>query len=563
MRKYGELCPADARPDLRFDLDGLDYPARMNVAETLLEGALRAGWGARTAYFHRGETITYAALRAAVHRHAAALRGFGVAPGDRVVLRIADTPSLVHVLLAAHAIGAVPIPTYVQLRADDLAYRLADSGARFAIASADLADEMAAAVRAVPGVALAVADGDGDGTRRSLRELLPEGEVAPEYFDSHAEDLTLILYTSGSTGRPKGTCHCHRDLIAAADSYWKHCIGPTGDDVIGGPPSVPFALGYGLYVVFPARFGSAAVLEPDKSVEASLAAIERYDVTIFTAVVSYYRLLAAALDRKRIASLRRSMTGGEPLLPETESLWREASGMVLEQFIGTTETFHCFLTTAEPARPARPGCLGRAAPGYEVAVLDADTLAPVADGEQGLMAVRGCTGTVYWRNDERQRELVRNGWNVFPDVVTRDAEGWFRYVARHDDMIVSAGYNISPIQVETALLRHQAVLECACVPAPDPAGVRGSIVKAYVVAAPGHETGEALAAALQAHVRAVAPPYMYPRAVDFVSALPKTVNGKVLRSELRARAASFDTPPSGATQDEGGGERPKPSPHPE
>ena len=238
--------------------------------------------------------------------------------------------------------------------------------------------------------------------------------------------------------------------------------------MIGGPPSVPFALGYGLTVIFPARFGSAAVLEPDKSVEASLAAIERYGVTLFAAVVSYYRLMAAALDGRSLGSLRRSMTGGEPLLPETESLWREASGMVLEQFIGTTETFHCFVSSSDPGRPARSGTLGRAAPGYEVSVLDAEILAPVADGERGLMAVRGCTGTVYWRNEERQRELVRDGWNVFPDVVIRDAEGYFRYVGRHDDMIVSAGYNISPIEVETALLRHEAVLECACVPAPDP-----------------------------------------------------------------------------------------------
>ena len=542
MNKYGELCPADARPDLRFDLPGLDYPARMNVAEVLLEGAIDAGWGERIAYFHRDEAIDYRTLHVSVHRHAAALRALGIAPGDRIVVRIADTPTLVYVLLAAHAIGAVPIPTYVQLRADDLAYRLADSGARFAVASAALLDEMEAAVAATSGVTLAVADGDGGGRFASLSALLPEAEPPAEYFDSHAEELTLILYSSGSTGRPKGTCHCHRDLIAAADSYWKHCIGPTEHDVIGGPPSVPFALGYGLTVIFPARFGSAAVLEPDKSVEASLASIERFGITVFTAVVSYYRLMAAALDLGRIGSLRRTMTGGEPLLPETETLWREASGMVLEQFIGTTEMFHCFVTASEPRRPAQSGTMGRAAPGYEVAAVDAGTLAPVADGERGLMAVRGCTGTVYWRNEARQRELVRNGWNVFPDVVTRDAEGFFRYVGRHDDMIVSAGYNISPIEVETALLRHEAVLECACVPAPDPAGVRGAIVKAYIVAAPGHAADGGLAAALQAHVKATAPPYMYPRAIDFLDALPKTVNGKVLRSELRARAAAGTSP---------------------
>ncbi len=538
MNKYTDLCPADARPDLLFDLPGLDYPERMNVAEVLLEGALEAGWGERTAYYYRDETIAYRELHASVHRHAAALRALGVAPGDRIVVRIADTPALVHVLLAAHAVGAVPIPTYVQLRTDDLVYRIEDAGARFAVASAALLDDMAAAVEATAGVTLIVADGAENRRFPSLAASLPETLPEPRYFDSHAEALTLILYTSGSTGRPKGTCHCHRDLVAAADSYWRHCAGPTEHDVIGGPPSVPFALGYGLTVIFPARFGSAAVLEPDKSVEASLAAIERCGVTIFTAVVSYYRLMAEALDRSRIGSLRRTMTGGEPLSPETESLWRDASGMILEQFIGTTEMFHCFVAASDPARPARTATLGRAAPGYEVAAVDPETLAPVADGERGLLAVRGCTGTVYWRNDERQRELVRNGWNVFPDVVVRDADGFYRYVGRHDDMIVSAGYNISPVEVETALLRHRAVLECACVPAPDPAGVRGAVVKAYVVPVPGHAAGRSLAAALQTHVKETAPPYMYPRAIEFLDALPKTVNGKVLRSELRARAAA-------------------------
>ena len=542
MNKYSELCPADARPDLRLDLPGLDYPARMNVAEVLLEGAIEAGWGDRPAYFHRDRTITYRALRTSVHRHASALRALGVRPGDRVVVRIADTPALVYVLLAAHAVGAVPIPTYVQLRADDLAHRIEDSGARFAIASAGLLDEMEAAVAVAPGVTLAIADGNADGSFASLPALLPEAEAEVAYYDSHAEELTLIVYTSGSTGRPKGACHCHRDLIASADSYWKHCVDPTEHDVIGGPPSIPFSLGYGLFVIYPARFGAAAVLEPDKSVEASLDAVERHGVTIFAAVVSYYRLMAAALDRERIGSLRRTMTGGEPLSPETESLWRERSGMVLEQFIGTTEMFHCFITASEPGKPARSGTMGRASPGYEVAVLDADTLTPVADGERGLLAVRGCTGAVYWRNEERQRELVRNGWNVFPDVVTRDSEGWFRYVARHDDMIVSAGYNISPIEVETALLGHEAVLDCACVPAPDPTGMRDAIVKAYIVAAPEHEAGGELAARLQAHVKATAPPYMYPRAIDFLDSLPKTPNGKVLRSELRTRAAAATSP---------------------
>ncbi len=541
MRKYDDLCAPEMRPALRFDLPGLDYPERMNAAQTLLEGALENGWGARIAYYHRDRAITYAGLHATVHRHAAAMRSLGIRPGDRVLVRIADTPELVFTLLAAHAIGAVAIPTYVQLRAEDLVYRLQDSGARFAFVEEALMAEMEGAAARCPGLVVAVLPADPSGRFRSLSDLLPDGPVAPAYHDSHAEDLTLIVYTSGSTGRPKGACHCHRDMIALADSYWRHCITPTPQDVIGGPPAAAFALGYGMFIIFPLRFGSAAVLEPDKSVETALEAIERYGITIFAGVSSYFVILAAAIEGsgRDISSLRRALTGGEPLSPETERAWFEATGgNVLEQFLGTSELFHVFVTSSHASEVARAATLGRAVPGYEVVVVDPDTLQPVPDGTKGLLATRGPTGTVYWQNPEKQAELVRDGWNVFPDLVSRDADGFFHYIARHDEMIVSSGYNISPIDVETALLRHEAVAECAAVAAPDPTGRRTAIVKAYVVLRPGHAGDAAMVRMLQDHAKAVAPPYMYPRAIAFFDALPKTMNGKVLRSELRAHAQS-------------------------
>lgn len=541
MRKYDDLCGPEARPTLTFGLPGLDYPERMNAARTLLEDALLAGWGERVAYHHRDEAITYTELHATVHRYAAAMRALGVAPGDRMLVRIADTPTLIYTVLAAHTIGAVAIPTYIQLRAEDLVYRLENSGARFAFAGDDLVEELAAASARCPDVTVVVLPADPTGRFRSLADLLPDGPVNPEYHDSHAEDLTLILYTSGSTGRPKGACHCHRDMLAMADTYWRHCIVPRADDVIGGPPAVPFALGYGMFVIFPLRFGTAAVLEPDKSVEASLAAIERYGVTIFAGVASYFVILAGALEEsgRNISTIRRALTGGEPLSPETERVWLAATGGgVLEQFLGTSEMFHVFLTSSHASEVAKASTLGRAVPGFEIVAVDPDTLEPVPDGTQGLMATRGPTGTVYWENPEKQAELVRQGWNVFPDVVTRDADGFFYYIARHDEMIVSSGYNISPIEVETALMRHDAVAECAAVAAPDPTGRRTAIVKAYVVLTPGNTGNDSMIKTLQDHAKTVAPPYMYPRAVAFLDALPKTMNGKVLRSELRADAQS-------------------------
>ena len=541
MNKYEDLCAPEARPTLSFDLPGLDYPARMNVTKLLLEDALAAGWADRIAYYHRDQSITYADLHREVHRYAAAMRTLGVVPGDRVLVRIADTPELIFTLLAAHAIGAVAIPTYIQLRTEDLVYRMENAGVRFAFVGATLIEEMAPAATRLVDVGVVVLPSDPTGNFRSLTDLLPDGPIDADYHDSHAEDLTLIVYTSGSTGRPKGACHCHRDMLALADTYWRHCIAPTPDDVIGGPPAVPFALGYGMFVIFPLRFGSAAVLEPDKSIDVALSSIERFGITIFAAVSSYFVMLADALraEPRDVFSVRRALTGGEPLSPETERAWLEASGgNVLEQFIGTSELFHVFVTSSRASETTRVSTMGRAVPGYEVVAVDPGTLKPVPDGTQGLMATRGPSGTVYWQNPEKQAELVRDGWNVFADVVVRDADGFFYYIARHDEMIVSSGYNISPIEVETALLRHEAVVECAAVAAPDPTGRRTAIVKAFIVLRDGHTGDEAMVKALQDHAKTVAPPYMYPRAITFLDNLPKTMNGKVLRSELRAYAQS-------------------------
>ena len=380
---------------------------------------------------------------------------------------------------------------------------------------------------------------DPDQRCRGFDDYVPEGDVDPDYADTDAEELCLFLYTSGSTGAPKGTTHCHRDMLAICDTYWRYCLAPGPDDVFSGPPSIAFALGFGMYVYFPLRLGHAAILEPDKSPQRALQQIEQYRVTIFAGVVSYYNVLARLIreDGGDISSLVHPMTGGEPLTEEVERLWNEVAGVPLEQFIGTTEMLHCFVTSTRPEELPHTATLGHAVPGYEVAVLDPETFIPLPDGEHGLFAARGPTGTVYWNKPDQQEKVVRNGWNVFQDVVWRDAMGDFHYIARHDEMIISSGYNISPIQVENVLMQHGAVVECACVPAPDPTGKRGTIVKAYVVTAGDREPDDALRVELQDFVKNNAAPYMYPREIAFEDALPKTINGKILRSELRQRAA--------------------------
>jgi 2-aminobenzoate-CoA ligase len=540
MRKYADLAPKDASPALTFDLPELQYPARLNAVQTVFEGAREAGWSDRVVYHSGGESFSFDQVSRIVNRRTAALRALGIGAGDVVILRIPDTIDLVTTLLAVQAIGAIAMPTYIQLRADDLIYRADDAGAKLLISTPELLDEALPVVAARAGQTDLIAiPADPDQRCRGFDDYVPEGDVDPDYADTDAEELCLFLYTSGSTGAPKGTTHCHRDMLAICDTYWRYCLAPGPDDVFGGPPSIAFALGFGMYVYFPLRLGHAAILEPDKSPQRALQQIEQYRVTIFAGVVSYYNVLARLIreDGGDISSLVHPMTGGEPLTEEVERLWNEVAGVPLEQFIGTTEMLHCFVTSTRPGELPQTATLGHAVPGYEVAVLDPETFIPLPDGEHGLFAARGPTGTVYWNKPDQQEKVVRNGWNVFQDVVWRDAAGDFHYIARHDEMIISSGYNISPIQVENVLMQHGAVVECACVPAPDPTGKRGTIVKAYVVTAGDREPDDALRVELQDFVKNNAAPYMYPREIAFEDALPKTINGKILRSELRQRAA--------------------------
>ena len=538
MRKYADLCPPEAAPELV----PFGYPERLNAVEAVLEEACAAGWAERPAFYEGPRTISFGEVRNEVHRFAAALRALGIVEGDVVILRIPDGFDLVAAILAVQTIGAVAMPTYIQLRAEDLIYRADDADARLLISSAELLDEAAPVAQGARTEVVALPS-DPLGRFRSFADYLPKGAVEQIYADTDAEALCLLLYTSGSTGEPKGTCHCHSDMLAIADSYWRGAVAPGPGDVVGGPPSIAFALGFGLFVYFPLRLGHAAVLEADKSLQKALELIAARRISIFAGVVSYYNALVPLIrdTAPDLSSLRHPMTGGEPLTGEVERAWLEATGLPLEQFIGTTEMLHCFLTSTRPDGPPRAATLGHEVPGYEVAVLDPDTLRPVPDGTPGLLAARGPTGTVYWNKPDQQAKTVRDGWNVFQDVVARDARGDFRYVARHDEMIISAGYNISPVQVESVLMQHAAVAECACVPAPDPTGRRGAVVKAYVVPAPDIPADDALAAELQDHVKRRAPPYMYPRAIAFEAELPKTVNGKIRRSELRRRANDPET----------------------
>jgi len=342
MRKYADLCPVDAAPQLIFDLPGLDYPDRMNAVESVLEGAIGFGWSNRPAFYADETTFTFDRVRRDVHKFTASFRTLGIDKGDAVILRMPDSIEMVCAVLAVQAIGAIAVPTYVQLRSQELIYRSEDADAKLILVSENLLEEAKPVAEVRHGKTdIVVFPTDPARQLRGFVDAMPHEDIPFVYADMDSEKICLLLYTSGSTGKPKGTCHCHRDMLAIADSYWRNSISPDPDDVIGSPPSIAFALGFGMFIYFPLRLGHAAVLQADKSPEKALALIERHGVTIFAGVVSYPNNLArlASENNSDLSSLRRVMVGDEPLPEANEQRWLEQTGLPLEQFLAPRKCF--------------------------------------------------------------------------------------------------------------------------------------------------------------------------------------------------------------------------------
>ena len=342
-----------------------------------------------------------------------------------------------------------------------------------------------------------------------------------------ADDVALIAFTSGTTGKPKGTMHFHRDVIAMCDLFPRSCLGVHKDDVFCGTPPLAFTFGLGGMLCFPMRYGASSVLMEKHTPQTLLETIQRFKATVcFTTPIMYRQMSSNAGDFD-LRSLRACVSAGEALPDATRRAFREATGIEIIDGIGSTEMIHIFISHT-PGR-VRRGATGYAIPGYQATVLNEqfDVCKP---GEVGKLAVKGPTGCRYLA-DERQNDYVRNGWNITGDAYSMDADGYFFFQARTDDMIISAGYNIAGPEVESALLAHPAVAECGVIGAPDPE--RGTIVKAFVVLKSGNEKNENMKKALQEHVKNAIAPYKYPRAIEFIDALPRTETGKVQRFKLR------------------------------
>ena len=521
------LPPREQWPDLL--LDGFDYPEYLNAAVELTDRMVEKGFGDHTALIGNGRRRTYKELADWTNRLAHALvEDYGVKPGNRVLIRSANNPAMVACWLAATKAGAVVVNTMPMLRAGELAKIVDKAEITVALCDTRLMDEVVACAKGSSFLKQVVGF---DGTANHDAELDRIALNKPVRFDAvktGRDDVALLGFTSGTTGIPKATMHFHRDLLIIADGYAKEVLQVTPDDVFVGSPPLAFTFGLGGLAIFPLRFGAAATLLENASPPNMIEIIETYRATVsFTAPTAYRAMMAAIDQGADLSSLRVAVSAGETLPAPVFEEWTRKTGKPILDGIGATEMLHIFISNRFD--DMHPATTGRPVTGYEARIVDED-MAELAPGTIGRLAVRGPTGCRYLA-DDRQRDYVRDGWNLTGDSFLQDEDGRFHFAARSDDMIISAGYNIAGPEVEAALLAHADVAECAVIGIADES--RGQIVEAHVVLVAGVTGDDAARQRLQDHVKATIAPYKYPRSVVFVDALPKTQTGKIQRFRLR------------------------------
>jgi 2-aminobenzoate-CoA ligase len=517
------LPPRASWPEFLFKLPELQYQLSINCAAELLDRRVLAGAGSRRCLVTDTDTWTYADLLEKSNQVARVLvEDLALVPGNRVLLRGPNNPWLVAAWFGVLKAGGVVVTTMPLLRAGELRIITDIAQVKLAICDHRFVADLEAA--AIPGLTTLLYGGS---EQDDLTQLAKRKPAQLENVATAADDVCMLAFTSGTTGKPKATMHFHRDILAIADTFSLHVLRPTRDDLFAGSPPLAFTFGLGQSVVFPLRAGAATFLLEQPSPAALLAAVEAQGITVLATAPTAYRAMIPDMRGVRLTSLRACVSAGETLPRATWDAVHEASGIRLIDGIGSTEMLHIFISAA--GDEIRPGSTGRAVAGYVAEVQDPDGKR-VPDGELGRLAVKGPTGCRYLRGD-RQGAYVREGWNITGDVYVADADGYFHYQARADDMIVSSGYNIAGPEVEEALLRHPDVAETAVIGVPD--DDRGMIVKAVIVLRAGAVLGAEPEKTLQDFVKGQIAPYKYPRVIEFAEALPRTATGKLQRFRLR------------------------------
>ena len=541
------LPPSDQWPLFVFDLPEVQYPEQLNCVQALLDEHVAQGRGDRMAV--RGVDATgpmawtYAQLQTKVNQIAHVLvHDMGLKSGQRLLLRGGNSPMMAACFLAALKAGLVVVPTMPLLRAAELKQMMDKAQVSAALCDSLLAEELTHCTEAshahfTPSLkqVLWFRTADEQGVEARMTKHAKEFEACATSRD----DVCLIAFTSGTTGQPKGTMHFHRDVLAMCDLFPRHVLQMGADDVVCGTPPIAFTFGLGGLLAFPLRYGACAVLLEKYTPESLLLVIGQYGATQCYTAPTMYRQMAMLVLEKPYAfdlkSLKHTVSAGEALPDATRQLWKKATGIEMTDGIGGTEVIHIYISSA--GKDVRAGSIGKVVPGYQAQIVDED-MKQVPPGVVGRLAMRGPTGCRYL-DDPRQKDYVKDGWNLPGDTFMMDADGYFSYQARNDDMIISAGYNIAGPEVESALMQHPAVAECGVVGASDIE--RGQVVMAFVVLKSDHAGSAALEKEIQEFVKQTIAPFKYPRRVVFCEALPRTETGKLQRFKLRQQAAAYNS----------------------
>lgn len=521
-------------PNIRYDLlpdcSGLQFPVDKTCVEILFDRAVKQGWLDKPLLHGVNAqgpfVLTYGEVQSRVEGLAQQLINLGLVSGNRVLLRGSNTVAMAIAWLAIARANLIVVATMPLLRAKELLEICQKGQCQLALCEDILLSELQLTAQRRASLKIVPFAGSGEFDFSSDEIAIASQKANTPKASSN--DPVLLAFTSGTTGIPKAAIHTHQDIIAACHAWPAHCLQSQPNDVVLGSPPLAFTFGLGGLLIFPMWTGSSVVLSGKGfTPESMVDAIHQWKVSICYTAPTFYRLMAPYAQAKGTADLRICVSAGEALPLATRLLWKEATGIEILDGIGATEMFHIFISSS--AGDVRHGALGRVVPGYEAKVVD-DFGNELPYGEIGKLAVRGLTGCKYL-DDPRQSIYVKQGWNYPGDAFVQDKDGYFWYHSRADDMIITAGYNVAGPEVESCLLLHSDVAECAVIGIPD--DERGMIVKAFIVLAKTRSASHDLTEELQDWVKARLAPYKYPRAIEFVEALPRTETGKLQRFKLR------------------------------
>lgn len=505
-----------------------------NIGWECCDRWVESGFGGRPAIHFGDRRLTYADLQALSNRIGNALLACGLGRGDRFLVRLPGVPELYATVLGGLKIGAVPVPTPLLFGPRELEHILTVAGARLAVSDATSVQAIRAIRAKLPALRGILCLGALEPDTLSFGDLVAQASASLDPCRTSLEDPAFVLFTSGTTGRPTGIAHAHRAFnLARGNPCGRWVMDLRSDDIVFQPHDLAFSYAFGCGFLFPFHCGASVVASAERvPPERALEWIERFRVSIFLSVPTMYRTLLSLGIEKRfdLSSLRRCISAGEPLAPQTYAEWRARLGLDILEHIGQAELQGFCANTPESG--IKPGSVGKPLPGYTVAVLDEE--GKPAIGTIGDLVIRDDNPALFYEyvgQPEKWRSTHRNGWYYTGDLAVRDEDGYFSYVSRADDLIKSRGYLISPREVEDTLSAHPAVREVGVVGVPDP--VMGQMVKAFVVLQPDRPASPALAQDLQRHVKAHIAPYKAPREIEFVTTLPRGATGKILRRALR------------------------------